>query len=107
MGARTPSVAIIIISWNTRDLLRTCLESLQRAAVCESVEVLVVDNGSVDGSSVMCEAVFPWVLLIRNGANLGYGVANNLGIGSTKAEFCLLLNSDTIVEPNARSEEHT
>jgi len=89
-------ISIIIPSWNTKGLLRNCLKSLG-----SSYEIIVVDNGSTDGSPVMVEKEFPHVLLIKNKKNLGFGAANNQGMKRAKGDYLLLLNSDTIVKDKA------
>ncbi len=90
-------VSIIIVNWNTRDLLRDCLGSIYRHAGGETFEIIVVDNDSQDGSAAMVAAEFPEVRLIRNGANVGFAVANNQGIAIARGRYVLLLNSDTVV----------
>jgi N-acetylglucosaminyl-diphospho-decaprenol L-rhamnosyltransferase len=91
-------IAVCIVNHNTRELLRACVDSVQREAPSELV---VVDNASFDGSTEMVEAEFPVVSLIRNGTNLGYGAAANQAIADCTAEYVLLLNSDTILQPSA------
>lgn len=90
-------VSIIIVNWNTRDLLRDCLASIYRHAGGETFEVIVVDNHSADGSAEMVATEFPQVRLIRNRDNLGFAVANNQGIAIARGRYVLLLNSDTVV----------
>jgi len=90
-------LSIIIINWNTRDMLRDCLTSvLAHAPSCDH-EVIVVDNASSDGSQAMVETEFPQVRLIENDINLGFAAANNRAIKMSDGEFFLLLNSDTLV----------
>jgi GT2 family glycosyltransferase len=96
-----PALAIVIVSWNTRELLRRCLESLQPYAAGQDTEVWVVDNGSEDGSDNMVSAEFPDVHLVINTENLGFAAANNQAIHKTRAEHVLLLNPDTEVLPGA------
>jgi len=96
-----PEISIVIVNWNTRKLLKNCLQSIASVKTSRDSEIIIVDNGSNDGSSEMCRKVFPKVRLIENGSNLGFGQANNQGILSSKAELVLLLNSDTIVLPNS------
>ena len=92
-------VAIIIVSYNTREHLETCVQSLHDPAPDVSHEIVVVDNGSADGSGDAVRARWPDVTLINAGHNIGYSSANNLGIRQTQGELILLLNSDTIVPP--------
>lgn len=92
----TPDVAIILVSWNTRELLLACLESLQASIGTLTAEVVVVDNGSSDGSVEAIRTRFPEVKLIANGRNLGFAGANNQGMRASTGRYALLLNSDTI-----------
>lgn len=97
----TTLVSVVIVNWNTRELLRGCLASLPRDSDRVSLEVIVVDNGSEDGSVEMVEAEFPQVRLIRNEENLGFVRANNQGLRAASADVLLMLNSDTEVHPGA------
>lgn len=96
----TPDVSVIIVSYNTRDLLRDCLVSLL-AGRGLALEVFVVDNGSRDASDAMVEAEFPSVTLIRNPQNRGFAAANNVALPLTRGRHVLLLNPDTVVEPES------
>jgi len=96
MEAKKVKVSVIIPSWNTRQLLRQCLKSLD-----SKIEIIVVDNGSTDGSPQMVEKEFSEVILIKNKKNLGFGAANNQGTRKAKGDYLLLLNSDTIVRDSA------
>lgn len=95
-----PRLSILIVGWNVADLLRVCLESVQRTAQGFSYEVIVVDNASTDGSSAMVEHEFPWVQLIRNRLNVGFPRANNQALAVAHGEFVLYLNPDTRVDPD-------
>jgi len=92
-------IAVVIVNWNTRDLLRQCLHSLGRLTNDPRCEVLVVDNASSDDSVAMVEREFPNVHMLRSAENVGYARANNLGIRATSAPVVVLLNSDTIASP--------
>jgi GT2 family glycosyltransferase len=94
---RSLDVSIIVVNWNTRDLLRDCLQSIGRHAGTETFEIIVADNHSADGSAEMVAAEFPDVRLIRNSENLGFATANNQGIAVARGRYVLLLNSDTVV----------
>src|SRR5262249_50584366 len=94
------SVSVVIPSWNTRELLRRCLESL-RTTLPASSEVLVIDNGSQDGSARMVMEQYQWVRLVQNGKNTGFAHACNQGIEMAHGEYVLLLNSDTEVQGDA------
>jgi GT2 family glycosyltransferase len=94
-------LSVTICSWNTREDLRTCLQSLERLKDEASFETIVVDNNSEDESADMVEEEFPWVRLIRSERNLGFTGGQNLALRERKAGHALLLNSDTIVHPGA------
>jgi GT2 family glycosyltransferase len=90
-------VSVVIVNWNTRELLRDCLGSVYAETREIGLEVIVVDNASSDGSADMVEAEFPRVRLIRNADNRGFAAANNQGIAVATGRYVLLLNSDTRV----------
>ncbi len=93
-------ISIIVVSWNTQDLLAQCLQSVEACAVNAdrfSVETFVVDNASTDGSSQMVRERFPHVHLIDNGQNVGFARANNQAILQSTGRYVVLLNSDTEV----------
>src|SRR5438477_3420225 len=105
-------VGIVIVNWNTRDLLRECLRSLEAGDPSVSRRVIVVDNASSDGSADMVRAEFPSVEVIANPVNGGFSQANNLGLkalgfdGQRRGQadaprYALLLNPDTVVPPDA------
>lgn len=94
-------VSIIIVNWNTADLLHSCLDSLRAGVGKLRAETIVVDNGSLDGSPEMVSRDFPAVHLLRNERNLGFATANNIGLRQGHGRYLLLLNSDTIVLPGA------
>lgn len=91
-----PRVSVIVVSFNTRDLLRECLASIEPVH-----EVIVVDNASGDGSADMVAKEFPSAIVIRNERNLGFGAANNRGMDAASGELILLLNSDAQAMPGA------
>ena len=92
-------LAIIIVSFNTRAHLEACLRSLHEPPVSVRHEVVVVDNGSTDGSVDAVRSGWPQVRLIETGENVGYARANNRAVRATESELILLLNSDTVVPP--------
>jgi GT2 family glycosyltransferase len=97
---------VLLVSWNGWGLLRPCLTSLADAlrAASADAEVLVVDNGSVDGTAEGLAAEFPWVRRIDAGRNLGFAPANNLGAAEARGELLFLLNNDTIVDRESVAE---
>jgi|JI10StandDraft_1071094.scaffolds.fasta_scaffold01415_28 GT2 family glycosyltransferase len=96
----TPIVSIIIVSYNTREILRQCLQSVMKSVSLQKVEIFVVDNSSLDGSADMVEKEFKDIKLIRSSANLGFAGGNNLAIPKTRGEYLLLLNPDSVLTPD-------
>ncbi len=99
-------LSIVIVSYNTRDLLAACLESVTAAqdvasADVLSTEILVVDNASPDGSAEMVRVQYPGVCLIANAENRGFSAANNQAFARTQGRYVLMLNPDTRVRPGA------
>jgi len=92
-----PDVSVIVVSWNAKENLRDCLNSLMDSTVEYAQEIIAVDNGSRDGSPEMIEKEFPHVKLIKNRNNLGFARANNIGIQASKGRYVCLVNSDVIV----------
>jgi len=99
--ATPPVLSIILVNWNTRDLLRACLRSLAAHPATGLTEIIVVDNASADGSAEMLRSEFPAVTLIANDRNAGFAEGNNQGLARAQGEFLLLLNPDTEVRPGA------
>jgi GT2 family glycosyltransferase len=89
-----PLLSVIVVNWNTRELLHRCLTSVEKYLPKGDYETIVVDNASTDGSSEMVQREFPMTRLIKNTDNLGFGRGNNLGMASASGDFFLLLNSD-------------
>jgi N-acetylglucosaminyl-diphospho-decaprenol L-rhamnosyltransferase len=94
-------LGIVIVSYNARGDLERCLESLAAQAPRIAHEIVVVDNGSSDGTVEAIRARWPAMRLIEAGANLGFARATNMGIRAVAGEFILLLNGDTIVPAGA------
>lgn len=92
-------ISVIIVSWNARNYLRECLESLALAAPHQTMEVIVVDNASCDGSPQMVRTEFPHVRLIECTENFGFARANNIGIRESHGRYVALINSDVHVLP--------
>ena len=89
---------MVVVNWDRRDLLRACLVSLE-AQSFRDFEVIVVDNGSCDGSADMVAGEFPHVRLVRNGENRGFCAANNQGIALAQGRYIALLNNDAEADP--------
>lgn len=97
-------VTIVIVSYNVRQYLRQCLESIERLRKRHRLQVIVVDNASHDGTVELLQPLFPWVEFIPLGENIGFGRANNIGIERARGRYTLLLNPDTIVAENTIEE---
>ena len=95
----SPLVSIIILNYNAGNLLLNCVDSVFKSTY-PNFEVLVVDNISTDNSHIICKEKFEKIHLIKNKENLGYCEGNNVGIRNADGEFIVILNPDTIVEPN-------
>ena len=89
-------LSIIILNYNTKELLKNCIDSLKRCEKEISLEVIVSDNASSDGSSDMVRKDFPWVTLLE-GENTGFSKGNNRARGYAKGKLILFLNPDTVV----------
>ncbi len=92
-----PVLSIIIVTWNGKKFALECLDSLRRLKGSPSMEVIVVDNASTDGTPAAIEEQFPEVQLVRNDANLGFAKANNVGIALSRGKYVCLVNSDVVV----------
>ena len=95
--------SIIILNYNAGKLLLDCVESITRTNH-ENYEIILVDNASNDNSHIECKKKFPQLRLVENSENLGYCEGNNVGIRKANGKFIVILNPDTIVEPNWLSE---
>lgn len=99
--ATVPPVAIAVVSWNTCDLLRRCLDALARDVAEGRAEVWVVDNGSTDGSRDLVRSEFHWAHLLEPERNLGFGPAVNLAAERTAAAWIACANADVEIDPGA------
>lgn len=90
-------LSIVLVCWNNKTYLDPCLESLYQSGLKSTFDVIVVDNGSTDGSQQMLAEKYPDVKLIQNEGNVGLGKASNQGIEATNGRHVLLLNNDTLV----------
>jgi GT2 family glycosyltransferase len=92
--AGRPLVSVVVVNWNTKDLLEDCITSVEKHLADTPHEVIVVDNGSTDGSPELIASRFPENRLLVNPENLGFGRANNQGMAVAQGDCLLLLNSD-------------
>jgi len=90
-------LTIVVVTWNGKQYAIECLESLQAQKSELDFEVIVVDNGSTDGTSVAIRTKFPDVILIENHTNLGFARANNIGITLSRGKYLCLVNSDVVI----------
>jgi len=95
----TPLVSIIILNYNAGNLLLDCVDSIHKTNY-DNYEIIIVDNDSNDGSHIECSKKFPKISLIENIKNLGYCEGNNVGIRKAKGDYIIILNPDTLVDPN-------
>ncbi|MGH2538601.1 MAG: glycosyltransferase family 2 protein, partial [Candidatus Promineifilaceae bacterium] len=103
-GEGRPTLSTVIVSWNVRDLLARCLDSLRRELLAWpelSSETFVVDNASSDGSPALVRGQYSWARLLTNEANVGFAEANNQAIRLSRGQYILLLNPDTELRPGA------
>jgi GT2 family glycosyltransferase len=98
-----PSLSIIILSYNVKQLLLDCLNSVFTNAKSDW-QVIVVDNASSDGSAEAVESKFPKVIVVKSDTNLGFSAGNNLGLKKAVGDFVLFLNDDTLIKGNAIEE---
>jgi GT2 family glycosyltransferase len=91
-----PSISIVIVNWNTKDLLLDCIRSIRQASCARDAEIIVVDNASTDGS-VQAVAQLPNITVISNKTNRGFAAANNIGIRASSGRYVCLINSDVKV----------
>src|ERR1700728_249811 len=94
-------ISLVIVSFNTRDVLRQSLQSVEREQGDLRLEIFVVDNNSQDGSVEMVEGEFPLVRVLRSQINLGFGAANNVAMELAQGRYIVLLNSDAFLLPDS------
>ncbi len=94
-------ISIIIVNWNTKELLAECIDSIYASPPGGEFDIWVVDNSSSDGSTDMIRERYPEVNLIDNEENIGFAKANNQALRKCQGKYVLLLNPDTAVETNA------
>jgi N-acetylglucosaminyl-diphospho-decaprenol L-rhamnosyltransferase len=102
---RVVDLTVVVVSWNVRDLLRRCLDSVltlpNPQLPISNVEIMVIDNASTDGSAEMVRREFPGVQLVANAENRGFTAANNQGLALSRGRYLLLLNPDTEIVDDA------
>lgn len=91
--------SIIIVNFNFGKTLENCISSILKTQNC-NFEIILVDNASTDNSHKTCKEKYPEIVLVENDENLGYAEGNNIGIKNSKGDFIVILNPDTVVEPN-------
>lgn len=97
----TVDISVIIVNYNVRDLVDNCISSIYKSAAGKfSLEVFLVDNNSIDGSTEHIRAKYPDVVVIENEQNIGFSKANNIALRIAKGEYTLILNPDTLLEEN-------
>ncbi|MDO8724272.1 MAG: glycosyltransferase family 2 protein [Syntrophales bacterium] len=96
-------ISFIIVNWNTKELLRNCLNSIGKTINGIFHEIIVADNASRDGSVAMLRREFPAAHVVENKVNRGFGAANNQALSIMKGRYALLLNTDTLLTENAVS----
>lgn len=101
MNGKRPDISVVIVSWNVKDLLIKCLQSVYMLTKELDFEVFVVDNNSKDNTVSMVKDEFPQVNLIANQENLGFGKANNIALKKSRGRYVLLLNPDTELIDNS------
>ena len=90
-------VSVIIINYNTFQLIIDCIKSILEQTNKTNIEIIVVDNASSDGSATIIKNCFPNITILENNQNIGFGKANNIGATIARGEFLFLLNSDTVL----------
>ena len=98
------SISVIIVNWNTKDILQNCLDSIYQTIDNLTCEIIVVDNASSDGSAEMLRERYPQVIKIYNQVNKGFGAANNQAFAVMKGKYALLLNTDAILTSGAATK---
>jgi hypothetical protein len=94
-------LSVVIVNWNSREYLKTCLESIRMSTGKLSVEVIVIDSGSFDGAEAMLRESYPEVRFVQSETNLGFARANNRAAELATGECVMFLNPDTVLKPAA------
>jgi len=103
LQAPAPAISIIIVSFNNRALLADCLDSLRGDAGGKPLQIIVIDNGSGDGTVPMLQQCYPEVELLQNSTNLGMTKAINRGLSVARGDYVALLDADTVLAPDVLS----
>ncbi|MCD4832100.1 MAG: glycosyltransferase family 2 protein [Anaerohalosphaeraceae bacterium] len=93
----SPTVSIIVVNYNRRDLLAQCLKSIENCSGQLDIEIIIIDNASTDDSTSYTEKHYPQVKLVKNKTNRGFSAANNQAIAIASGRYVLFLNSDTVI----------
>ena len=96
-----PAISVLIVNFNSTDLLRRCLESVAKSTIAASLETIVVDNASADFDLAAAKVGFPWVTWLPQEKNRCFTEGTNIAFAASCGELVLLLNPDTVVEPDA------
>ena len=99
-------VSIIIVNFNTKELILPCIQSIYEKTISINFEIIVVDNNSSDNSIELITKTYPEVIMVKSKSNLGFGKANNLGYKYSKGKYIFLLNPDTLLVNNAIEKLH-
>jgi GT2 family glycosyltransferase len=102
-AARSPEISVVIVTWNCRQMLKDCLQSLRDQLPAKSGEIIVVDNASSDGTADLVRREFPEVKLFENHSNLGFAKGNNVGLQASRGKYVCLINPDVVVAGNCLS----
>ncbi len=97
-GASMLTLSVVIVTMNNKKYLQTCLSSLYSGELQTAFEVIIVDNGSADGTQIMLREMFPEVQLLQHKVNVGLSRASNCGITASRGRYVMLLNDDTVVD---------
>ncbi len=96
-------LSIIIVSFNTKEFVKKCIDAIYKSDFCKRYEIILVDNASSDGTAQYIRKRFPGVILVESDENLGFSKANNIGVKRSVGRFLLFLNPDTEVNKNTLS----
>ncbi|MCX6825854.1 MAG: glycosyltransferase family 2 protein [candidate division Zixibacteria bacterium] len=103
MNGNNPYISVVIISYNGLEFIDDCLSSVKKSLEGVAAEIIVVDNGSSDGTAILIKTKYPEIKLIANDTNLGFAMAANQGIKTVVGKYILLLNQDIRIREKAIS----